>query len=198
MDERVIAVMMQAKGTPELAGDVKVADNPDPQGEDLGFAPRLDVLIPGDPELREAMEYFLLAAPQRQLDQLGDPQVLKRSGDKAGAAGDNMTARINYENAAKIALYYDNAEDFENMLRSAESVTPSTEGFSQFHRTLLSQVESALKIAKIYYGQIAKTRAAIAKANEEIPPMDSKTEAQNGKDSTISGDDVSSALRTHT
>jgi hypothetical protein len=108
-------------------------------------------LIPDDQALYEAMEHFLLASPRRQADQLGDRAGVRKSADEAKAAGKTMQARVDYESAAKLALYYHDKEDFIRMLELADAMTTERESFSQFHRTLLNNVDRAMEIADKYF-----------------------------------------------
>jgi hypothetical protein len=111
----------------------------------------LKSLIPDDPSLYEAMEYFLLGSPKRQLEELGDPAALKRVADEAKSSGNDIAARINYESAAKIALYEHNRDSFKSLLELADEVTSQGEEFKEFHRTLLNNADRAMKVADEYY-----------------------------------------------
>jgi len=126
------------------------------ESEEPDYAPRLEALIPDDRRLFVAMQYFLLASPARQLSQLGDVESLRRSGDQSKTAGDDLMARINYENAAKIALYEGDETAFETLLRLADSISGGQGEFGEYHRTLLIDVEKDVRIAKEYYSHIAK------------------------------------------
>jgi hypothetical protein len=138
--------------------------------EERDCTPFLRALIPDDPKLLVAMEYFLLASPTRQLSQLGDRESLKKARDGARAAGDDMTARIDYESAAKIALYEGDRGAFEDLLSLAEKVTSSRDNFAELHRILLNNVDGALGIADEYYEEMAKGRAQASVANSNPNP----------------------------
>jgi len=111
----------------------------------------LETLVPDDASLREAMEYFLLAAPDRQLEQLGEPSALKKTADEAMNSGDRLSARIAYESAAKIELYMQNKEEFNRLLTLAEKATPPGGRFKELHRVLLDKIDRAMQVAKDYY-----------------------------------------------
>jgi hypothetical protein len=138
--------------------------------EERDYTPFLRALIPNDPKLFVSMEYFLLASPTRQLSQLGDRESLKSSGDGARAARDDTTARIDYESAAKIALYEGDRGVFEDLLSLAEKVTPSHYNFAEFHRVLLNNVDEALRIADEYYEEMAKGRGQASLTNSNSNP----------------------------
>jgi hypothetical protein len=112
-------------------------------------------LIPNDRDLFEAMEFFLLASPSRQVQQLGDWPSLKKVAEEAKSSGNTLFARINYESAAKIALYEQNKEEFRSLLTLAEEVTTSGERFGEFHRILLDKTDQALQIAREYYASFS-------------------------------------------
>jgi len=114
--------------------------------------PSLKDLVPNAPEFYEALEYFLLGDPERQISQLGEPDSLLTKGDTARAAGDNLHARVEYESAAKIAIYEQNKEAAKKFLVLAEEVSDN-EKYSGFHRTLLKDIDQVVRIAKAYYGQ---------------------------------------------
>jgi hypothetical protein len=134
------------------------------------YTSTLQELIPNDRRLFVAMEYFLLASPTRQLSQLGDMDSLKKEGDRAKSAGDKITARINYESAAKVALYEGDREAFESLLKLADNVTSGSDDYAQFHRTLLDHIDEAVRIADEYYEKTAEAhgRKTVA-ANPSAP-----------------------------
>ncbi len=53
----------------------------------------------------EAIEYFLLGDPKKQIEQLGDVEGLIAKGNEAKSIPDYFKARYSYETAAKIKLY---------------------------------------------------------------------------------------------
>jgi hypothetical protein len=112
--------------------------------------PELTRFVPKDNELYEPMEFFLLGSPKRQLLQGGDSETLRKAADEAMAKGSKTFARINYESAAKIALYKQDRVSFEQSLEMAEVVT-SDDQFGRYHRILLQRIDEAMRIAKEYY-----------------------------------------------
>jgi hypothetical protein len=133
--------------------------------EGIHIAVPLRELIPDDQALYEAMEHFLLASPRRQVDQLGDRAGLRKSADEAKAAGKTVQARIDYESAAKLALYYHDKEDFIRMLELADEMTTEGDSFGQFHLTLLNNVDRAMEIADKYFAGFTPQDR-----NEVVPP----------------------------
>jgi hypothetical protein len=115
--------------------------------------PSLGDLVPDNPVLLEALEYFLLGSPERQLVQLGDLGSLRTKAEKAKAKGDRTLARINYESAAKVALYEDRPTDFKESLLRANEVTDKNERYFGFHRTLLQNLVEVRRIADEFYSQ---------------------------------------------
>ncbi len=122
--------------------------------EELLTPPPLSKFIENDNALFEAMEYFLLLNPGEQASRLGEPRELKAKADEARASGDNLGARIYYENAAKVGLYRQEEAEFKGMLKLAEQVTRKNERFAAFHRTLLSDSDGAMRVAREYYGEL--------------------------------------------
>jgi hypothetical protein len=100
-----------------------------------------------------ALEFFILLDPEEQVTRLGDPEALRSSADRARALGDNLTARIDYESAAKIALYRQQGDLFAEMLSLAQRVTPGDQTFSEYHRTLLRSSDQAMRVASEVYAE---------------------------------------------
>jgi hypothetical protein len=124
--------------------------------------PQLVELVPNDRSLYEAMEFFLLINPREQISSLGDFATVKRTADEARSAGDDLQARINYETAAKIALYNQNRKLFVSMLTLADGVTPTDQDFAAFHRTLLTKTDEAMRVARDFYAELERESRAVA------------------------------------
>jgi hypothetical protein len=137
-------------------------EKPGDEGGDVHSNVDLKSLIPNNPKLLEAMEYFLLASPERQLGQLGDLDNVRKTAEQSQQSGNLLMARINYESAAKIALYEENKGAFQDMLSSAQKVTPPEEKYGEYHTTLLNNIDTAMQVAKQYYSRIPHgTRNAV-------------------------------------
>jgi hypothetical protein len=116
--------------------------------------PSLAKFIRDDRDLYEAMEFFLLGSPKRQIMQDGGQASLKKTADEAKISGDKLAARINYESAAKVALYEQDAAGFKDMLELAEGVTSEDDKFGRFHRALLLDVDETMRVAREYYAEL--------------------------------------------
>jgi hypothetical protein len=121
--------------------------------EGVPNSPDVKELVPLDGKLSQAMENFLLAAPERQILQGGGLESLLAAGDAARAAGKNVQARINYDQAAKFEIYKQDLDGARKALTLAEEVTEKNEKFSEYHLTLLRNLDQALLIAREYYGR---------------------------------------------
>jgi hypothetical protein len=115
--------------------------------------PSLEKLVAKDRDLYQALEFFLLASPKRQLMQEGEPASIKEVADEARLSGNNLSARINYESAAKMALYEQDREALKELLELADGVT-NVERFRGYHRAILQNLDEAIRIAKEYYSGI--------------------------------------------
>ena len=120
--------------------------------------PELQRYVPEDGALYRAMEFFLLLNPEEQALRLGEPDALKLSADEAKASGNHLLARINYESAAKIALFRQNRTQFTSMVSLADQVTPADQEFAALHRTLLRETDAAMRVARDYYGELTRLR----------------------------------------
>ncbi len=141
----------------------------DPQ--DQQPIPSLEALVANGMALHDAMEYFLLLNPREQVAQLGEPEDLKRTADEARASGDKILARIDYECAAKIALYRQRRDMFLSMLSPAEKVTPPNQRFSTFHRVLMRESDAAFRIAKDFYSELEHLQDKSRAEEEYVPPV---------------------------
>lgn len=138
--------------------------------------PKLEDFVRKGQDLYEAMEFFILASPKRQALQDGSSASLRKQGDEARQAGNNILARINYESAAKLALYEQDRESLKTLLEMADEVT-KVERFKNYHHVLLRNLDQVMKIAKDYY-------AAFDSANE---PSETTSSSQGDSASSSSG-----------
>jgi hypothetical protein len=141
------------------------------QDEEPDYTPILRELVPDDPKLYAAMEFFLLASPARQIAQLGDYASLKEKGDQARSSEDRLMARIDYESAAKVALYEQDRQAVEELLTLSEKVTAPGEHFGELHRTLLGEIDKAMRIARDYYARIQQSRPADVQVDMGSEPV---------------------------
>jgi hypothetical protein len=114
---------------------------------------RLKQLSPND-DVYFAIEYYLLGDPKRQIEQLGDVEGILKQGDEAKQHQDTTKARYSYETAAKIELYRRRKDNLRKLLILAQDVTPSDEKHFQYQRTMLDNIDEALRIAKDYYASV--------------------------------------------
>src|SRR5207244_3085812 len=119
--------------------------------EGVPKTPSVPELVPDDREFAEALENFLLLAPERQVLQVGGPDALLAAGDSARAAGRNVQARIHYDEAAKFEIYKQNKDGARKFLLLAEEVTEKGGKFSEYHRVILGDLDRTLRVAKEYY-----------------------------------------------
>src|SRR5579862_3718139 len=82
---------------------------------------RLKSLVKSD-DMYDALEYFLLLDPDRQIGQLGDTETLLAKGDKAKQDNQYIFARTSYEAASKIEIYKGNREEGRKCLLKAQEV----------------------------------------------------------------------------
>jgi hypothetical protein len=114
---------------------------------------RLKQLVRSD-EMYDAIEFFLLGDPNRQIEQLGDIDGVLEKGNQAKAQSDYVKARYNYETAAKILMYRQNKEGLRKCLVLAQEVTEESDKHFAFQRTILDNLDEALSVSKKYYETI--------------------------------------------
>jgi hypothetical protein len=163
----------------ELKRDIEVEREVEEEQERPKSPPSLQKLIPNNQGLYEAMEFFLLGSPKRQVLQEGGLESLKKTADQERDSGNKIMARINYESAARIAIYEQNKDEVKEFLELADGVTGDDERFSKFHRTLLSDLDETMRVAQQYYSEL---EAAPVRA-ESIPRGDATREDTNRPDS---------------
>jgi hypothetical protein len=119
--------------------------------EGVPNTPSVNELVPDDRRFAEALENFLLLAPERQILQVGGPDALLAAGDAARAVGRTVQARIHYDEAAKFEIYRQNSDGARKFLMLAEEVTEKGGKFSEYHQMLLGDLDRTLRVAKEYY-----------------------------------------------
>jgi|SRR5579872_7387580 len=107
-------------------------------------------LITDDPKMYVALQNFLIIDPERQIPLLDDVNTLLVKGDAAKAGGNNMTARVDYEVAAKIEIYKQNKVSATNFLLLAESVSDRKLQHFGYQATMLADMDKVLGISKAY------------------------------------------------
>jgi len=141
-----IALLMRRKSEQEAQAGAELATDP------------LNELCAGDEELHTALGYFLLHEPERQIPILGAVNDLIAEAEAALAQGNRLKARINFETAAKIAIYEQDEDSAKKLLTRANEISES-ELPLKMHQKLLSELGNVMKIAKTYYerGTVSKS-----------------------------------------
>jgi hypothetical protein len=116
---------------------------------------RLKSLVKTD-EMYFALEYFLLGDPERQISQLGDTETLMHEGNEAKTKNENVSARTNYETAAKLEIYKGNKDAARRCLLMAQEVTDRDDKRFRLMTTLIDNMDEAISVAKSYYDILAK------------------------------------------
>jgi hypothetical protein len=112
----------------------------------------LEKLATDDPKMFAALENFLITDPVRQLPIIGDVSVLLARGNEAKANGNNQSARVDYEVAAKIEIYKQNLESARSFLALAEQVSDQAGEHYAFQKTMLADMDKVLSISKAFHG----------------------------------------------
>ena len=81
----------------------------------MGISPLKNLVI-SDPKMFAALQNFLIVDPERQIPLLDSVSTLLAKGDAAKAQGNRMTARADYEIAAKIEIYRQNKDSARTFL----------------------------------------------------------------------------------
>ncbi len=117
-----------------------------------------------DDEFHEVVRHYLLAEPERQIEQLGRVETLLADAERVGEKGQRTLARVNYELAAKIEIYNQNKEGAEKCLRLAEKVTDKEQDH-RAHKMMLGRIDDVLRISNEYH---RKDRAATKEGENEL------------------------------
>jgi hypothetical protein len=122
----------------------------------------LENLALDDPNMYAALQNFLIVDPGRQIPLLDDVNTLQVKGDAAKADGNNMSARADYEVAAKIEIYKQNKESATNFLVLAEGVSDKQLEHHRYQETMLADMDKVLRISKSYQALPQSAKTAIA------------------------------------
>jgi hypothetical protein len=114
----------------------------------------LEKLVTNDPTMLAALQNFLITDPRRQLRSLDNVNVLLAKGNEAKAKGNNQSARVNYEVAARIEIYNQNVESARNFLVLAEQVSDPAGEHYAFQKTMLADMDKVLGISKAYHAPL--------------------------------------------
>lgn len=112
---------------------------------------RLMDLVSNDQRWYNAMENFLLAEPRREIPELGEASNFRARARNFEAENDLTMARVQYETAAKIEMYHQNKAGTIDSLKKANFLAEENEQHKEYHETILSNVDKALRIANEYY-----------------------------------------------
>jgi hypothetical protein len=146
--------------------------------------PPLDSLVPRNDELFAAMEFILLGSPERQILQGGDLPALERTAEEAARSGNGTRARIEFESAARVALFEQNKDKLGDMLERADEFSAKGDSFSRMHQILLKNLDKAMGVAREYYSELATEQKAAeaAPTDEHVPTVGEGTsQGSSGK-----------------
>jgi hypothetical protein len=104
-------------------------------------------LVVSDPKMFAALQNFLIVDPERQIPLLDSVGVLMAKGDAAKSQGNRMTARADYEIAAKIEIYRQNKESARSFLVLAEGVSDKGQPHYQYQETMLADMDKVMRIS---------------------------------------------------
>jgi hypothetical protein len=100
-----------------------------------------------NPRMFAALQNFLIVDPERQIPLLDDVNKLLAKGDAAKAEGNRMTARADYEIAAKIEIYKQNKESAKTFLVLAEGVSDKGQPHHEYQETMLADMDTVMRIS---------------------------------------------------
>ena len=145
--------------------------------------PPLESLVPRDDELFAAMEFILLGSPVRQILQGGDLPTLEKNAKDAADSGNRIRARIEYESAARVALFEKKKDKVREMLERADEFSAEGDSFSGMHKALLKNLDRAMDVAREFYSELATEQKAAeaAPAQEHVPTLGDSNQATTGK-----------------
>jgi hypothetical protein len=107
-------------------------------------------LCDGNRDLFFALSRFVLLNPERQVGELDNIDRLIQQGKEEDSRHNSLKARVNFDEAAKLSLYYGDAKRAEQCLKLSEEVTGDP-NFAKSHQVLLSNLAKVMKITKSYY-----------------------------------------------
>jgi hypothetical protein len=109
-------------------------------------------LCGNDREMYEALSNFLFLDPRGYEKSVGTEPQLMKQGMEALENGNRLHARVSFEGAARLALFYQDREGVENSLGLAEEAAEEkSEARHRMHETLLTNLSRAFDIAREYY-----------------------------------------------
>jgi hypothetical protein len=121
-------------------------------------------LVTNDQKMYAALQNFLLLAPGRQITQLEDASSLVAKGDAARTRGNNLSACVFYETAAKIEIYNQNKEGARICLIRAQGVSELKH--HEFQETMLADMDQVLRVSEAYQGFIPQRKWAVIVSGE--------------------------------
>ena len=110
----------------------------------------LESLVSDDPNMFAALQNFLIVDPERQIPLLDNVNTLLTKGDAAKAQGNNLTARVDYEMAAKIEICGQNKDSAARFLVLAEGASDKTLQHFKYQTTMLADMDKVLRISMAY------------------------------------------------
>ena len=115
----------------------------------LSLSP-LENLVTDEPKMYAALQNFLIVDPERQIPLLDSVSALSARGDASKAEGNSLSARADYEVAAKIEIYRQNKVSAMNFLVLAESVSDKKLEHFGYQQTMLANMDKVLSISRAY------------------------------------------------
>jgi hypothetical protein len=115
-----------------------------------------------DKDLRDAISRFLFFEPERQVGDLGaSVSHMVLIGRAAIEQHDYARARIAFEEAAKLALYFRDKKSATDTLELADKVPGQDPKFHEIHQKLLDNMDKAMNEASTYYneGKVTEQKA---------------------------------------
>lgn len=128
-------------------------------------------LCGNDREMYEALSNFLFLDPRGYEKNVDTMSRLMQRGNDDLTNAHRLRARVSFEGAARLALYYQDREAVENALKLAEEASEEkSETRHRMHETLLTNLGRALSIANEYYKY--KYRPSVTeKVEHETPEL---------------------------
>jgi len=133
-----------------------------PQQEQIPKKLTLKDLVPNDEKLYTALQTFLMGDPMRQLPLLGNVDSLSSRGDLEKTNGEKFKARLDYETAARIAIYKLDKGGAEKFLSLARDLADNGESSRVLIETMLANIDEVLRISKLYYNSVVPHPKIIA------------------------------------
>ena len=112
--------------------------------------PSLRDICSGDDELYNALEDFLLVASPSAKPSFGTVQGWFALADQEKAKGENLSAMVSNECAARVACFENDKETTKKALLLADALNPNP-AHATIHKTLLSKLDKVFEIADAFY-----------------------------------------------